>query len=84
MSDTPRPRTDAKHIYFFSSINGLRDPSRDYVPINFSRQLERELAAAITRIKRLEDELTEVKAHNARLIDSAIAAWARVDDEERS
>jgi chromosome segregation ATPase len=43
MSDTPR--TEVEHKYFFSSINGMRDPSRDYVPIDFARQLERELAA---------------------------------------
>lgn len=60
MNDTPR--TDAEHKYFFSSITGLRDPSRDYVPINFARELERELAAAIkerdkarTEYRKLDD-----------------------------
>jgi hypothetical protein len=39
-SDTPR--TDAKEKLFFSSINGLPDPTRNYVPIDFARTLERE------------------------------------------
>ena len=34
-----------------------------------------------SRIKRLEESLAEVRAHNARLIDSSIAAWSRVDEQ---
>jgi hypothetical protein len=52
VSDTPR--TDANRQHFFSSISGLRDPSRDYVEIEFARQIERELNVANDRIKRLE------------------------------
>lgn len=43
---------------------------------------EQEVAAALARIKRLEAELSTIKAHNARLIDSSIAAWSRVDEKE--
>jgi hypothetical protein len=46
MNETPTPRTDAEEKLFFSSISGLPDPSRNYVSINFARQLERELAEA--------------------------------------
>lgn len=38
----PTPRTDANEKLFFSSINGIPDPSRNYVPVDFARQLERE------------------------------------------
>lgn len=44
MSDTPR--TDAQEKLFFSSISGLEDPSRNYVPVDFARELERELLEA--------------------------------------
>jgi len=42
--NTDTPRTNAHEKLFFSSINGHPDPSRNYVPIDFARTLERELA----------------------------------------
>lgn len=38
------------------------------------------LAEKITRIKQLEKELSDVNQHRKRLIDSAMAAWERVDE----
>lgn len=34
-----------------------------------------------SRVKELEKELFNVNAHNKRLIESAMAAWERVDDQ---
>ena len=52
------PRTDENRQCFFCSISGLRDPSHDYVEIECSRQLERELnvANSIIRQQQLLDE----------------------------
>lgn len=36
------------------------------------------------RIKQLEEQLSECNAHRVRLIDSSMAAWARIDDQEDS
>ena len=55
------PRTDKNRQCFFCSISGLRDPSHDYVEIEFSRQLERELNVANERIKNLESALSTVE-----------------------
>ena len=54
------------------------------VSVNFARRLERELNAANQHIKRLEEQLSECNAHRVRLIDSSMAAWARIDDQEDS
>lgn len=56
-SDTPR--TDAERKYYFSPINGLRDKSRDYVPIDFARTLERELNETNDKVIQLDSDLRE-------------------------
>jgi hypothetical protein len=82
MSETPTPRTDAEEKLFFSSISGLPDPSRNYVSINFARQLERELAEAkqheedwrgvgvlITERDSLREELRLLKINTMTMIE---------------
>jgi hypothetical protein len=36
------------------------------------------------RIKQLEQELSECNSHRTRLIESAMEAWGRIDDQEGS
>ena len=59
MSDTPR--TDAECGWY--DPNGIRypDPTGDHVDPDFARQLERELAAANERIRRLEEAGKELR-----------------------
>lgn len=40
-----------------------------------------EIARLKERIKQLEKELSDVNEHRKRLIESAMAAWERVDDQ---
>ena len=39
---------------------------------------------AIAKIKQLKKDLSECNAHRERLIESSMAAWARIDDQEDS
>ena len=62
MSDTPR--TD-KIMFTVDVCDG-----EDVVNLWFARNLERELTAANDRIKRLEEELNELRSDEARLLNS--------------
>lgn len=44
-----------------------------------AKAFARRIAVKITRIKHLEKELSDVNEHRKRLIESAMAAWERVD-----
>ena len=63
MVDTPRTETE---------VNRQKCWSDDLVTIdaNFACQLERELNAANERIKRLEEENNELRAEEARLLNT--------------
>ena len=61
MSDTPR--TDSKR-------SGDKHFMGDWVDANFACKLEMELNAANERIKRLEEENNELRAEEARLLNT--------------
>ena len=71
MSDTPRTneRINGKPCSRFGILAGdsLRNAA---VPSDFARTLERELNAANDRIKRLEKENNELRAEEARLLNT--------------
>jgi len=64
ISDTPRTDMMEKHAPV-----GLRRNSAFEQASGLCRQLERELNAANDRIKRLEDELNELRSDEAKLLN---------------
>ncbi len=67
VSDTPR--TDR----WIKNINGWH-----YVQIERCRELEQELNVANDRIKRLEEELNELRSDEARLVDAELGLERRM------
>jgi hypothetical protein len=67
------PRTDAEEKLFFSSISGIQDPSRNYVPIAFARTIERELNEVKEKLQvhEMTEECSQCKqSWNPSLVES--------------
>jgi hypothetical protein len=77
---------DGKYTVIQEPTGGTRvlrygEEWRDVTGDNVIGGLAWELQEAREKIAKLEKELVEIKTHNARLIDSSIAAWSRYDEK---